>query len=123
MQIQLNTDSHIKASETLTEQVEKILSRELKYRREHISRVEVHLSDLNSHKSGAKDKRCLLEARVTGLSPIAAEDRADTIERAVIGAAERLARAIGNAVGKAGHTTNESIKKIDQRTGEGEGEE
>lgn len=116
MHIQLNTDTHITESDALAEQVEKILSRELKHRRQDITRVEVHLSDVNSHRGGSHDKRCLLEARITGLQPITAEERADTIERAIIGAAERLSRAVENTIGKAAHsrTSHESIKSLDQ---------
>lgn len=119
MHIQLNTDSHITGTDARAEQVETILLRELKHRKQEITRVEVHLSDVNSHRSGSHDKRCVLEARVTGLQPITAEDRADTIERAVIAAAARLGRAIDNAVGKAARsrTNHESIKSLDQGDG------
>ena len=33
-------------------------------------RVEVHLSDENGKKQGEADKRCKLEARLSGLAPV-----------------------------------------------------
>lgn len=68
MQIQINTDSHIDNSTALRERVEEIVNHELKHQRQHLTRVELHLSDLNSTKSGADDKRCLIEGRPAGLT-------------------------------------------------------
>lgn len=120
MHIQMNSDSSLAVTDALTEQVESILTRELKHHKQDISRVEVHLSDVNSDRGGSDDKRCLLEARLAGMQPITAEDRAGTIELAINNAAERLGRAVDNAVGKAAHshTRNDSIKTLDQQDDE-----
>jgi ribosome-associated translation inhibitor RaiA len=68
--------------------------------RDRITRIEVHLSDENSDKGGDKDKRCMLEARLSGLQPIAVTHQAETVALAIDGAAEKLERAIGSALGK-----------------------
>jgi ribosome-associated translation inhibitor RaiA len=100
MQIQLNTDHHITASPSLQARAREILQQELKHLANEILRVEIHLNDENSRKSAPNDKRCLLEARVAGLPPIATEHRADTLTLALQGAAEQLARAVRNALHK-----------------------
>lgn len=70
MQIQFNTDRSIEGNEKLAEEVEAIVSKGLDRFSGKITRLEIHLSDENSDKkSGAKDKRCLLEARLAGLKP------------------------------------------------------
>lgn len=101
MQIQLNTDKHIPHTADRQEQVEKILKQQLKHLAHNLTRVEVHLSDVNSGRGGADDKRCLIEARPAGLQPITAEHRADTIDLALSGAAGQLARALERTLAKA----------------------
>jgi len=102
MIIQLNTDKHIAGSSALTTEVERKLSDTLKWYASRLTRVEVHLSDLNSSGSGPDDKRCVLEARVaeTGMQPVSASHQASTVALAVDGAAEKLARALSSALGK-----------------------
>lgn len=68
---------------------------------DQITRVEVHLSDENSDKkSGKKDKRCLIEARLAGLQPLAVSHEAATMEHAVDGAVDKLMRSIDTTLGK-----------------------
>jgi ribosome-associated translation inhibitor RaiA len=62
--------------------------------------VEVHLSDENSHKSGQMDKRCVMEARLEGRQPSAATHQAATLDLAIDGAADKLARMIESTLGR-----------------------
>lgn len=103
MQIQINTDSHIENTVALRERVEAVTQQELKHQAQHLTRVELHLSDLNSDKSGAKDKRCLVEGRLAGMKPLSAEHRADTIDLATIEALRQLKRVLITALEK-GHS-------------------
>jgi hypothetical protein len=66
MKIQLNTDAHIDGNEALAAQVGAMVEQALDRFSEHITRVEVHLADENAGKSGRKDQRCRLEARLEG---------------------------------------------------------
>jgi hypothetical protein len=59
-------------------------------------RIEVRLADENSHKEGKSDKRCVLEARLSGLEPIVAGENGATLEQALDGAADHLLRAVEN---------------------------
>ncbi len=116
MQIQFNSDSHLVGSPERVAQARQILERELKHCDGDITRVEIHMSDLNSDKGGDKDKRCLLEARVAGLPPVAVEHRGGTVELAISGAARQLARALDNALAKARDISKQTatIRKADQ---------
>jgi ribosome-associated translation inhibitor RaiA len=119
MQVQLNSDNHIVGSPGLQDKVEQILLQELKHMASDITRVEVHLNDENSLKSGDSDKRCLLEARVAGMQPISTEHRAESIELAINGAAEQLARALKSTLDKASdkNKRRDSIKRADPSEG------
>lgn len=115
MQIQLNSDKHISGSPSLQERVETILRQELKHLADRITRIEVHLNDVNSGKAGDNDKRCQLEARLAGLNPISVEHRAENMALAITGAASQLARALSNSQGKADAAARgrESIRRME----------
>lgn len=100
MIIQINTDGNIPGSEELDQQTRAVLESVLGHFAERITRVEVHLSDENSHKGGSNDKRCLMEARLEGLQPTVVTDEADTIDQAIDGAAEKLKRSLDRTLGR-----------------------
>jgi ribosomal subunit interface protein len=100
MKIQLNTDVHINGSEALDAQVSRTVEQALERFREHITRVEVHLSDENGGKSGPQDQRCMLEARFEGRQPVAVTEHAATLEQAVQGATQKLARLLESTLAR-----------------------
>lgn len=84
--------------------------------REQITRVEVHISDENAGKPGSADKRCLMEARPTGLQPVAVTHLAATIDGAVSGAAGKLRNALKSTLGRrSDHKGGASIRKVDEQ--------
>lgn len=103
MQIQINTDENITGSEGLSAKVSAAVHNRLDRFSQHITRVEVHLSDANAEKSGASDKRCLMEARLEGRQPEVASEEAATLEAAYSGAAKKLQRALKTTLGKLNH--------------------
>ena len=58
---------------------------------DRITRVEVHLKDVNGPKSG-NDKQCTMEARVAGLDPMAVTADSDDLWTAIVDAAGKLQR-------------------------------
>lgn len=100
MQIQINTDHNIEGREALADHVSAVVETALNRVSDHITRVEVHLSDENGDKGGANDKRCMLEARLGGRQPIAVTHQAATLEQAVDGAAVKLVRLIESTLGR-----------------------
>lgn len=113
MQIQLNSDNHITGSPALRDSVQAIIERELKHLSDELTRIEVHLNDENADKGGSVDKRCMLEARVTGLQPVTVEHKAPNMELAVRGAAEQLARALKNTLDKKRDRRVEPAKRME----------
>jgi len=100
MKIQFNTDSNITESKELRDSLIALISEALSRFSEHITRLEVHLSDENSHKDGMNDKRCLLEARLEGRQPIAVKNQANNLEQAVAGAVDKLKSSLDTIIGR-----------------------
>ncbi len=91
MKIQVNTDRHTDGSAELIHHIETVVEDALERFAERITRVEVHLSDVNgSQKSGGNDKRCVMEARLAGLQPITVSDEGSSLDQALDGAADKL---------------------------------
>jgi ribosome-associated translation inhibitor RaiA len=108
MQILVNSDNHVSSGEAVSERVETIVEGSVQRFADRLTRVEVHLSDTNGDKHGARDKRCMMEARLAGFAPIAVTHEAPAMIEAIDGAAEKLERALEHAVGriKALHTAS-----------------
>ena len=101
MQVQVNTDDHVHGGESLSQWITDEAKSRLTRFQDHITRLEVFLTDVDAGKSGANDKRCRLEARVTGRQPVAVTDEADKMANAFIGAVDKLARALDADLGRA----------------------
>ncbi len=100
MQIQVNSDNHIVGRESLSEWVKGQVEGTLDRFGDHVTRVEAHLGDENSTKQGAADKRCMLEARIAGLQPIAVTHHAPSLGEAVSGALDKLEKSIDRTLGR-----------------------
>lgn len=100
MQIQFNTDESVDGHEALGLQAKGVVERVLSRFSQEVTRVEIHLSDVNAERGGDKDKRCLMEARIAGRQPIAASAQAGSLQLAVEGAAQKLKRSLESALGK-----------------------
>lgn len=100
MQILVNTDNHIKGREDLSSYVESVVEQALDRYTDRITRVEVHIGDVNSHKGGENDIRCMMEARVEGLRPVAVTDQAGTVDQALDGAAQKLKKSLSSTLGR-----------------------
>jgi ribosome-associated translation inhibitor RaiA len=118
MQIVINTDKTIERHQGLDEHVQSVVTAAVQRFKEHITRVEVHLSDENSQKSADGGNRCLLEARVNGYQPIAVSDHSVHLHQAITGAADKLKRAIDSALGrlhdKQLHATPKLVEEPDE---------
>ena len=110
MQIQVNTDNNIEGREKLAAWIRGTVETALSRESEHITRVEVHLTDENGDKSGQNDKCCVMEARLEGRQPIAVTDRSDTLEQAVNGATGKLTRLIESTLGRAAAARSEKLQ-------------
>ncbi|MBA3642428.1 MAG: HPF/RaiA family ribosome-associated protein [Acidobacteriota bacterium] len=100
MQVQTNTDRNITGSDKLSAHVETVVAGALGRFTEQITRVEVHLSDENGARGGGSDIRCMMEARLEGRPPTAVTHQAATVDEAMQGAADKLARSIESTLGR-----------------------
>jgi hypothetical protein len=102
MKIQVNSDNTIAVDANLISFVEQEVDRVLGRFADRLTRVEVHLSDINSiRSSGQPDKRCLIEARPKGARPLAADATEPKLAMAVGAAAGKLRRALTTFFAKA----------------------
>jgi ribosome-associated translation inhibitor RaiA len=114
MQVIVNSDHNITGDESVTARVEAILADSIERFAERITRVEAFLSDANSgSKHGARDKRCVLEARVAGAQTVVASNEAPTVLEAIEGAADKLERALEHAFGKLDASGGKSPREQD----------
>ena len=102
MQIQFNTDESVDGREALGRHAEDVVQKVLGRFSDEVTRVEIHLSDINGQKAGENDKRCLMEARVAGRQPVAVTELANTLHQAIDGAAQKMKRSLDSTLGKLG---------------------
>jgi ribosome-associated translation inhibitor RaiA len=100
MQILINSDHHIKGGESANETVQSIVEAAMDRFADRITRIEVHLSDTNGPKHGQREKRCVMEARVGGLRPLAVAHEAPNLLSAVEGAADKLKRSLEHTLAR-----------------------
>lgn len=115
MLIQINTHATA-GDDAFTRRVEAAIAAELERFAPHLTRVEVHLADVNAAKGGPADKRCMIEARPTHHQPVAVTHQAESIPLALDGAIEKARRALDKALaGRTDHKGRPSLRDNDLR--------
>lgn len=94
MIVQINTDNNVEGHARLKAYISEELESALARFEDKVSRLEVHLGDENSDKSGVNDKRCLIEARPVNMQPVAVTNYADTTEKAFQGALDKIKKVL-----------------------------
>jgi hypothetical protein len=102
MQFQLNTDANIESDERLAELAENTVTSALGHLTDRLSRVEVHLVDVNGAKGGPDDIRCTVEARPEGMQPQTVTDNDANVVAALRGAAKKIRSLLDSEFGKLG---------------------
>ncbi|WP_298308961.1 HPF/RaiA family ribosome-associated protein [uncultured Erythrobacter sp.] len=100
MQFQFNSDSSVMGTHNVAERIEEMVREKLSRFNERLTRIEVHVSDVNGSKHGADDKHCMIEARPRGGRPIGVTGRADKVDDAARRAANTLAQRLERLFGK-----------------------
>ena len=100
MQIQFNIDCSHEGHERTENYFSTVIAESFKRFEDKITRIDVRLADENNSKSADDDKRCVIEAHAAGLKPIAVTNHADTIEKAIKGAIEKMKHALEHSYGK-----------------------
>lgn len=99
MQFQFNSDNQTPGNAEMAARVEDITLRRLDRISSRLTRVEVHVGDINGPRGGV-DKRCAIEVRPAGMPPVSAVQQAASIESAVAGAAGKVLAAFDRQMGK-----------------------
>ena len=102
MKIQLNSDKTIAVDARLTRFVEGEVNRVLSRFAERLTRVEIHLSDVDNRKTGQADKRCLIEVRPAGARPLSVSAKATKLGSAVGEALGKMQRSLTTFFGRRG---------------------
>ncbi|MFL6605877.1 MAG: HPF/RaiA family ribosome-associated protein [Steroidobacteraceae bacterium] len=100
MQVLVNSDHHITSSQSVAQRVTSILLDSVDRFADRLTRVEVHLNDVNGPKHGERDKRVTMEARVAGRAPVAVTNDAPSLLEAIEGASKKLERALEHTFGR-----------------------
>jgi len=100
MKIQFNTDKNVSLGIEQKDYFTSLISEEICRFSPQISRLEIHFSDEDGSKDGLDDKRCLIEARLAGMKPIAVTDHANTSEQAIFGAIDKLKTSLETITGR-----------------------
>ena len=100
MQFQLNTDANIQGSDQLAEEAEAVVSSALGHLADRLSRIEVHLADVNGAKGGADDIHCTVEARPEGMQPQTVTHNDANVDAALRGAAKKIRALLNSEFGK-----------------------
>lgn len=101
MQFLVETDNHIEGRQQLSDHVESAVKGAVGHYAQSLTHIDAHLGDVNgADKAGAVDKKCLLEARVSGVKNVVVSHQAPTLHQAIDGAAHKLKHALDSTLGK-----------------------
>ncbi|MCZ2084243.1 MULTISPECIES: HPF/RaiA family ribosome-associated protein [unclassified Kaistella] len=100
MEILINTDHNISGSQEMRSYMKADLESAFERFSEHLTRLEVKISDENASKEGENDKKCVLEARLKGMQPIAVTGQGNSIDQAVTDATNKMKNSLDSVMGK-----------------------
>jgi hypothetical protein len=103
MFVQIRTDNQIISDSEANQRLEQKVRAKLRRFEQRLTRVEVHVEDVNGAKGGDADKRVSIETRPAGHPPVAVHAEAAQVYDAVMLAAGKAAKALEHALGKSGH--------------------
>ncbi|MFC3608187.1 HPF/RaiA family ribosome-associated protein [Stutzerimonas tarimensis] len=100
MQVQVNSSNQIEGGVELQEWIGSTVVDRVDRFEDLLTRIEVHVSDENADKAGADDKRCQIEFRPKGHPAMSVSHKAESLDLAVSGAADKMRNALENLTGK-----------------------
>lgn len=100
MEILINTDHNISGSAKMRSYMQADLESSFERFSDHLTRLEVKISDENAGKEGENDKKCVLEARLRGMQPIAVTGRGNSIDQALGDASTKMKTSLDSTMGK-----------------------
>lgn len=113
VKIQVNIDKSLESNETIIASIEADVQSAFERHADRLTRIEVHLGDEDGAKDGSgADKRCLLEARPSGLKPVVVTAFAGTVEQACHDATRKMQSLLKSTFGRIdGRDTDATIRQ------------
>lgn len=103
MKVQINSDKNITVDSRVNQFVRGEVKRAVGRFSGKLTRIEIHLSDVNSRsRAGKPDKRCMVEARPAGHRPVAVTMIASNVRSAVLGSLSKMRNALETFFGRIG---------------------
>lgn len=99
MKVEISIDTRAADRNSVIESLSAEVENALKHYRTRLTRVEVHMRDVNGPRAG-NDHRCAIEARPAGLPPLAVTHEAANTTDALKGALSKMANLLASTFGK-----------------------
>jgi hypothetical protein len=99
VKIEVSTDTRVDGTAAVVGDITEFVEAGLSRFRDRLTRVEVHLSDINGPRGG-RDRRCALEVRPASRPPVAVDHQAETDVEAVRGAISKMSRVLESTFGR-----------------------
>jgi len=100
MEILINTDNNIEGTAEMIAYFKTSIAENLDRFSNHLTRIEVKISDQNGDKSVGNDKKCVMEARIKGMQPTVVTSHSPTVEKAIKEASDKLKTALDTVMGR-----------------------
>lgn len=100
MFVQINTDNRIEAKDVSGSVVEDRVRERLSRFADRLTRVEVHLRDVDGERNGGQGIEATLESRPAGRQPIVVNERAASADSAIAGALRKAVDILDRSFGK-----------------------
>lgn len=101
MDFQFNTDSSVMGTENVAERIEEQVRSRLSRFEDRLTRLEVHVTDVNAGRGGGNDQHCTIEARVRGGKPVTVTGSSGDVDAAARDASSKMASLLNTQFGKA----------------------
>lgn len=99
MKVEVSIDTQAADRNSVISTIAEEVGNGLKHYQTRLTRVEVHMRDINGPRSGI-DHRCALEARPSGLAPVAVTHEAANASDALKGAISKMNKLLASTFGK-----------------------
>jgi hypothetical protein len=100
MLVQINTDNRLEGTTATAAAIEDRVRERLARFADRLTRVEVHIRDVDGDRNGGQGIEATLEARPAGGQPIAVTDQAASVDGAVAGVVRKSVDILDRAFGK-----------------------
>jgi ribosome-associated translation inhibitor RaiA len=100
MEILINTDNNITGTAEMIAYFKSTIAEDFDRFSEHITRIEIKISDQNGDKNSDDDKKCVFEARLKGMQPLVVTSQEATIEKAVKEASDKMKTSLETVMGR-----------------------